>query len=97
MSDNGDGLPDVFDGIVPEEAPEDAFSVATLYPTGGNAVHLPIADPDNPPTLNDAIVEAGLTAGASTEYWVDGQRVNPLEARIAPGMTITAVGNVKGG
>lgn len=100
-----DFLPDVFgdsfdnqdSGGVDPSAPGEASAFATLYPTGGSPVYLPIDDEANPPTLLDAINEAGLTVGASTQYWVDGQQVNPMETRIARDQTITAVGNVKGG
>lgn len=75
----------------------DTLQFATLYPTGGAPVHLPIEDPDNPPTINDAISSSGLTVGVSTQYWVDGAQVDPMATRIADNMTISAVGNVKGG
>jgi hypothetical protein len=99
-----DFLPDVFgdsfdEGDVDGDpfAPGDGAAFATLYPTGGSPVYLPIDDEANPPTVLDAVNEAGLTVGGSTQYWVDGQQINPMETRIAPNMTITAVGNVKGG
>jgi hypothetical protein len=95
-----DDLPDVFTDIQTEApAASDLQTVqfAILYPTGGNTVHLPISDPDNPPTIADSINQAGLTVGVSTQYWVDGAQVDPVTTRLADGMTISAVGNVKGG
>ena len=99
MSNFGD-LPDVFadaQEFVEEPADETVGLYARLYPTGGSPVYLPIADPDNPPTIADAVQDAGVSAGGSTQYWVEGVQVNPMETRIAPNLTITAVGNVKGG
>ena len=94
------GLPDVF-ADTQQEAPVadnlDTVQFATLYPTGGAPVHLPISDPASPPTITDALNAAGLTVGASTQYWVDGSEVDPHTTRIADSMTISAVGNVKGG
>jgi len=95
-----DELPDVFQDAHAEEPVVDAIDTvqfATLYPTGGNPVHLPISDPDNPPTISDAIISAGLTVGGSTQYWVDGAQIDPITTRLADSMTISAVGNVKGG
>lgn len=101
MTDETRELPDAFQDQPQEEAPAgaagQALSFATLYPTGGQPVHLPIADPENPPTIADAINQAGLTVGGSTQYWVDGEQVDPVTTRIADNMTISAVGNVKGG
>ena len=94
-------LPDAFQDAHEEEPVVagniDTIQFATLYPTGGAPVHLPIADPANPPTLSDAIANAGLTVGGSTQYWVDGAQVDPMTTRLADNMTISAVGNVKGG
>ncbi len=93
-------LPDVFDDVQREEPVAgdlETLVFATLYPTGGSPVHLPIEDPAHPPTVADAIMAAGLTVGTSTQYWVDGTQVDPNATRIADGMSISAVGNVKGG
>jgi hypothetical protein len=95
-----DELPDAFRDDHQEEpvAGElDTVAFATLYPTGGSPVLLPISDPDNPPTIADAINSAGLTVGGSTQYWVDGAQVDPITTRLVDSMTISAVGNVKGG
>jgi hypothetical protein len=93
-------LPDIFNDVQQEEPVAgtlDTVQFATLYPTGGAPVHLPIDDPTNPPTITDALNAAGLTVGASTQYWVDGSQVDPHTTRLADSMTISAVGNVKGG
>lgn len=96
----GAGLPDVFQDVQREEAPAaniQTVQFAVLYPTGGAPIHLPISDPASPPTISDAINQAGLSVGGSTQYWVDGAQVDPITTRLADGMTISAVGNVKGG
>jgi len=93
-------LPDIFNDVQAEEPVADALDTvqfATLYPTGGAPVHLPISDPSAPPTISDALSAAGLTVGTSTQYWVDGAQVDPHTTRLADSMTISAVGNVKGG
>lgn len=93
-------LPDIFDQDQTEEPVAGDLQMvqfATLYPTGGAPVQLPISDPDHPPTIADAINSAGLTVGGSTQYWVDGSMVDPNSTRLVDGMTISAVGNVKGG
>ena len=93
-------LPNVFQDEHAEEpvAGEiETVAFAILYPTGGSPVHLPIVDIANAPTITDAILQAGLTVGGSTQYWVDGAQVDPITTRIADNMTISAVGNVKGG
>ena len=95
-----EGLPEIFQDDHAEEpvaGDMDTVAFAILYPTGGSPVHLPITDPDNPPTINDAINQAGLTVGGSTQYWVDGSQIDPITTRLADNMTISAVGNVKGG
>ena len=86
-------LPDVFNDVQQEEPVAgalDTVQFATLYPTGGAPVHLPITDVDAPPTISDALNAAGLTV-------VDGAQVDPHTTRLADSMTISAVGNVKGG
>jgi hypothetical protein len=98
--DSGEDLPNVFQDVQAEEpvaADIDTVAFAILYPTGGQPVHLPISDPGNPPTITEAIQNSGLTTGGSTQYWVDGAQVDPMTTRIADNMTISAVGNVKGG
>lgn len=95
-----DDLPDIFTDDRQEEPAAGnmpTVQFAVLYPTGGAPVHLPITDPENPPTIADAVNTAGLTVGGSTQYWVDGAQVDPITTRLVDGMTVTAVGNVKGG
>ena len=82
-----------------EDVPE--YEVATLLPTGGNRVYLPIArDEDGglvQSTITEAALQAGLTIPDGTQFWVEGVTVDPRSTFITPGMVITAIGNVKGG
>jgi len=99
-------LPDFFeDGAfdaVNEVLNEDMANVeyATLIPTGGRRIFLPIARDENGEIIAQSIAQAAEAANVSvpesTQYYVDG---NPVGAGtiITPGMNITALGNIKGG
>lgn len=97
-------LPQEFDDAdfeVVAEAPATNIEVATLLPTGGQRVYLPIERDENgaikPVTIMQAALSSGLTIPENTQFYVDGVAVNPTSTTLAPGMVVTAVGNVKGG
>jgi len=97
--DNLDLPNDFFDGDPVAEQPAD-IETAVLRPTGGQPVYLPIARDDAgniiPQTLVEAAVSNGLTLPPATQFWLDGRLVGG-DTILAPGMSITAVGNIKGG
>jgi len=105
MAENFDLPEDLFqeDDFV-QEAEEEAipeYEVATLLPTGGNRVYLPIERDDEGNLVQKPILEAALSAGLTipdgTQFWVEGVTVDPRTTFITPGMVVTAIGNVKGG
>lgn len=61
--------------------------------TGGGDFAIPVAEPIS---ITALLNQAKLTVSQSIEYWVDGVTVPP-EHVVAPGTTVTAVGQVKGG
>lgn len=69
-------------------------TIITLRSTsGGDDFAIPV---EGPTSIRDLIEGAGLAVSPSIEYWVDGAPVGP-EHVVAPGATVTAVGQVKGG
>ena len=80
---------------------EPEFEVATLLPTGGNRIYLPIARDEDGTLTQSTIMEAALASDLTipdgTQFWVEGVSVSPHDTFITPGMVITAIGNVKGG
>jgi hypothetical protein len=102
-----EGLPDffeegAFDAVEEILQEEEALDVeyATLIPTGGRRIHLPIRKDEEGNTIEQSIVDAAemanVTVPESTQFFVDGNPVNGGTI-ITPDMQITAVGNVKGG
>jgi len=97
-----DDLLDVGDLEVEEAAePEPQFEVATLLPTGGQRVYLPIGRNEEgellEPTVMQAALDADLSIPAATQFWVEGVQIDPNTTILIPGMVISAIGNVKGG
>lgn len=101
------GLPDffeegAFDDVNEAVQGEEELDVdyATLIPTGGRRINLPIAKDEEGNIIPQSIVEAceaaNVSVPESTQYYVDGNPVNGGTI-IQPNMQITAVGNVKGG
>lgn len=84
----------------PTDAPPE-YEVATLMPTGGTRVYLPIGRDEDGHLLEPSIMQAALDADLSippnTQFWVDGVQVDPSTTILTPGMIISAIGNVKGG
>lgn len=80
---------------------EPEYEVATLLPTGGNRIYLPIGRDEEGTLVQTTIMEAALAASLTipdgTQFWVEGVSVSPHDTFITPGMVITAIGNVKGG
>lgn len=69
-------------------------NIITLRSTsGGEDFAIPV---DGPTSIRELIEGAGLAVSPSIEYWVDGAPVGS-EHTVAPGATVTAVGQVKGG
>lgn len=69
-------------------------NVVTLRSTsGGEDFAIPV---EGPLTIRELIESAGLAVSPSIEYWVDQSPVGP-DYTVAPGATVTAVGQVKGG
>jgi hypothetical protein len=90
--------PGDFQQVVPTQ-PE--IEVAMLLLTGGDRVYLPITRGEDgnvlPVTLMQAALDSGLSIPPATQFYVDGQQIDPATTFIAPGMVATGVGNVKGG
>lgn len=84
-----------------EARDEPEYEVATLLPTGGNRVYLPIARDEEGNLVQSTIMQAALASALTipdgTQFWVEGVVVDPNQTFITPGMVITAIGNVKGG
>ncbi len=78
-----------------ENALFDPDQIITIRSTGagGGDFAIPVTEPIS---ITDLLEQANLTVSQSIEYWVDGVVVPP-EHVIAPGTTLTAVGQVKGG
>lgn len=101
------GLPEFFEDGEFDELEESLGGVgvldaeyATLTPMGGNRITLPVSRDDDgnvvPQTIAEACAAAELSVPESTQFFVDGQQVEPTTP-IQPGQAITAMGNVKGG
>lgn len=73
----------------------DPDQIITIRSTGvgGGDFAIPVAEPIS---ITNLLAQANLTVSQSIEYWVDGVAVPP-EHTVAPGTTVTAVGQVKGG
>jgi len=73
----------------------DPQQIVTIRSTGagGGDFAIPVTEPIS---ITELLSRANLTVSQSIEYWVDGTQVPP-EHTIAPGTTVTAVGQVKGG
>ncbi|MGW8178365.1 MAG: hypothetical protein ACWGQW_06315 [bacterium] len=73
----------------------DPEQIITIRSTGagGGDFAIPV---NEPLTITQLLTQANLTVSQSIEYWVDGVSV-PADHVVAPGTTITAVGQVKGG
>jgi hypothetical protein len=75
--------------------------LATMIVSGGDRIYLPIARNEAgeiiPQTIMEAALAADLSIPSSSVFLLEGQTVNPLTTHIAPGMSISAVGNIKGG
>lgn len=73
---------------------------ATIRVTGGGEYFLPIGRDEAggviPQSIMEAAVAQGLTIPPGAQFWVEGSMV-PGETHLAPGMIVTALGNVKGG
>jgi hypothetical protein len=85
--------------LIEQGVPE--VEVATVIANGGERVYLPIqrtAEGDIvSQTILEAVQAADLAVPPSTQFWVEGQVVDPGVVHIAPGMNIAAYGNIKGG
>ena len=94
-----EGAFDVVDAAIQTEEELDV-EYATLIPTGGRRINLPIAQDEEGNVIPQSIVEAceaaNVSVPESTQYFVEGNPVNGGTI-IQPNMQITAVGNVKGG
>ena len=73
----------------------DPEQIITIRSTGagGGDFAIPVAQPIS---ITDLLAQANLTVSQSIEYWVDGVAVPPQHV-VAPGTTVTAGGQVKGG
>lgn len=73
----------------------DPDQIITIRSTGagGGDFAIPVTEPIS---ITALLAQANLTVSQSIEYWVDGVAVPP-EHTVAPGTTVTAVGQVKGG
>jgi hypothetical protein len=98
--EDGDPLEQFMEAINmgPEGEPNPLFDpeqIITIRSTGagGGDFAIPVTQPIS---ITDLLGQANLTVSQSIEYWVDGVTVPP-EHVIAPGTTVTAVGQVKGG
>jgi len=102
----GFDLPEEFDlepedFVVEEQEAPSEFEFASLLLTGGDRIYLPITRNEDgdviPQSIMEATLEAGLTIPPGTQFWSDNVQVDPNSTLVASGMTITAIGNVKGG
>jgi len=103
----GFDLPEEFDlepedfAVAEEAQATPEFEFASLLLTGGDRVYFPIVRNEDgeviPQSIMEAALEAGLSIPAGTQFWTDNVQVNPNSTLIASNMTITAIGNVKGG
>nr|MBN1228847.1 hypothetical protein [Anaerolineae bacterium] len=79
----------------------DQVEMATLITNGGERVYLPIQRTEAgevvPQTIMEAVLAADINVPASTQFWVEGQVVDPGAVHVASGMRISAYGNIKGG
>jgi hypothetical protein len=79
---------------------QDDILYATLRPFSGAPIILPISVDEAgnaiPKSILDACAENNVTVGGGTQFLVDSKQVAGTTV-IAPGMSIVAVGNVKGG
>lgn len=73
----------------------DPQQIVTIRSTGagGGDFAIPVTEPIS---ITELLSRANLTVSQSIEYWVDGTQVPPTHT-VAPGTTVTAVGQVKGG
>lgn len=95
MSDETERDPfeDFLNGLEAAQQNFDPQQVITLSTTNGQSVAVPATEPMS---IARVIEVAGLTVGATMQYYVSGDAVNS-DFVVAPGGSITAVGTVKGG